>query len=1050
MKREKEALSDGCFLFLHTIYALPTGALDSETSIQVMELLKEVAKDRLVVMVTHNPELAEQYATRIVKLKDGKIYSDSAPYQVDEADQGTPVHRNMGKSSMSFLTALSLSFNNLRTKKARTFLTSFAGSIGIIGIALILALSNGVNAYIQSMEEETLSEYPLQIQSASMSFASLMSNAGEEEADGDTGEVRVSQMLGNMLSKVEPNDLESLRNYFDSGKSGIEEHSNAIEYAYDVAPQIFRLEEEDVRQVNPDRSFSALGIGSGTDSFMSSFMNTDVFYQMPENEGLFRKQYDVKAGRWPKQYNECVLVLTSGGSISDFMLYTLGLRDSLELDEMLRQFLSEEEIETPGSLRPYGYGEFLGISFKLVNAADYYEYDEDYGVWKDKSGDNAYMRDLVRKGEDLTIVGVVQPSKEAAVSILGSGIAYPASLTGHVIEQAASKRIVREQQAKPGFNVLTGNSFGEDNSKSRFQMDSLFTVNEEALRDAFEFDQSAFDINMPGYSGMDSSAFDLSGLADFDDMILDMPEFSELPELSGLSGIDMGDILGQLDLSVSPESIRQLFYDLLDGYGSYAAEHPEADYSRIWEYVMDYVRTPEVSGYLQEEICQILRSNVEAAVQPDQLQPLMQDLMAGFQEYAAANGFTDPEKSNEYLLMYLQTTEAQQKLMGAADAIQISGDLSVLPEQMEEVISVILTGYQEYAAANHLPDPCKMGEYFMLYLQTPSARQKLSDGISEILDVGSLESQISGALNSFMEELGDPLKELMSLDTGGFARIMQAQVTSILQQVLAQMGNGLAASMQQAMSQLGASMENAFQINGEAFANAIEMNMDEEELTELLRSLMSAENASLDNNLKKFGYADFNKPSQISIYPRDFKSKAAVLEILDRYNSRMEAEGHDEKVISYTDMVGTLMSSVTEIVDMISYVLVAFVAISLVVSSIMIGVITYISVLERKKEIGILRAIGASRGNISQVFNAETFIIGLCAGVIGIGLTLVLLIPGNALIHSITGSTDINAALPAIYGGVLIALSVLLTLTGGLIPSGKAAKSDPVTALRSE
>lgn len=1028
----------------------PTGALDSETSIQVMELLKEVAKDRLVVMVTHNPELAEQYATRIVKLKDGKICSDSAPYQVDEADQGTPVHRNMGKSSMSFLTALSLSFNNLRTKKARTFLTSFAGSIGIIGIALILAISNGVNAYIQSMEEETLSEYPLQIQSASMSFASLMSNAGEEEADGDTGEVRVSQMLGNMLSKVEPNDLESLRNYFDSGKSGIEEHSNAIEYAYDVAPQIFRLEEEDVRQVNPDRSFSALGIGSGTDSFMSSFMNTDVFYQMPENEGLFRKQYDVKAGRWPKQYNECVLVLTSGGSISDFMLYTLGLRDSLELDEMLRQFLSEEEIETPGSLRPYGYGEFLGISFKLVNAADYYEYDEDYGVWKDKSGDNAYMRDLVRKGEDLTIVGVVQPSKEAAVSILGSGIAYPASLTGHVIEQAASKRIVREQQAKPGFNVLTGNSFGEDNSKSRFQMDSLFTVNEEALRDAFEFDQSAFDINMPGYSGMDSSAFDLSGLADFDDMILDMPEFSELPELSGLSGIDMGDILGQLDLSVSPESIRQLFYDLLDGYGSYAAEHPEADYSRIWEYVMDYVRTPEVSGYLQEEICQILRSNVEAAVQPDQLQPLMQDLMAGFQEYAVANGFTDPEKSNEYLLMYLQTTEAQQKLMGAADAIQISGDLSVLPEQMEEVISVILTGYQEYAAANHLPDPCKMGEYFMLYLQTPSARQKLSDGISEILDVGSLESQISGALNSFMEELGDPLKELMSLDTGGFARIMQAQVTSILQQVLAQMGNGLAASMQQAMSQLGASMENAFQINGEAFANAIEMNMDEEELTELLRSLMSAENASLDNNLKKFGYADFNKPSQISIYPRDFKSKAAVLEILDRYNSRMEAEGHDEKVISYTDMVGTLMSSVTEIVDMISYVLVAFVAISLVVSSIMIGVITYISVLERKKEIGILRAIGASRGNISQVFNAETFIIGLCAGVIGIGLTLVLLIPGNALIHSLTGSTDINAALPAIYGGVLIALSVLLTLTGGLIPSGKAAKSDPVTALRSE
>ena len=363
----------------------PTGALDSDTSIQVMDLLKEVARERLVVMVTHNPELAEQYATRIVNLKDGTIRADSMPYEVNEEAIGTPEHRNLGKSSMSFLTALSLSFNNLKTKKARTLLTSFAGSIGIIGIALILSLSTGVNAYIQSVEEDTLSEYPLEINSTGVDFSSMLMVDGGDESQ--TGEVGVTEMVTNLFSKMDSNDLSSLKEYLDSGKSGVEEYAKSIEYTYNVSPQIFRTDGDSVRQVNPDRSFSAMGISSdSSNSLMSMSMNTDVFYEMPADSDLYQEQYDVKAGRWPEEYNECVLVLTSGGNISDMMMYTLGLRDAEELDTMVRQFMAEEDVETPSDEGTYSYDDILGTVFKLVNSADYYEYDSEYHVWTDRLG----------------------------------------------------------------------------------------------------------------------------------------------------------------------------------------------------------------------------------------------------------------------------------------------------------------------------------------------------------------------------------------------------------------------------------------------------------------------------------------------------------------------------------------------------------------------------------------------------------------------------------------------------------------------------------------
>ena len=1021
----------------------PTGALDSDTSVQVMDLLREVAKDRLVVMVTHNPELAEQYATRIVKLRDGKIRSDSDPFLIEEGTQEEPQHKNMGKSSMSFLTALSLSFNNLKTKKARTLLTSFAGSIGIIGIALILSLSTGVNAYIQTVEEETLSEYPLQIQSTGFDFTSMMSDGSGAGTEEEEGEINVIQMVSNMFSTMDSNDLESLKNYLDSGDSGIEQYTNAIEYSYNVTPQIYRQDGDGIRQVNPDKSFEALGLGSasGSNSLMSSMMSTDVFYEMPEDSGLYQSQYDVKAGHWPENYNECVLVLTSGGGISDFMLYTLGLRDSMELDEMIQQFIDEENVETPDNMGSYTYEDIIGITFKLVNSSDYYEYDSQYQVWRDKTDDEEYMKSLVANGENITIVGVVQPAEDANGLLLSSGIGYPASLTKHVAEEAENSEIVQRQLADKSINVFTNEPFGEQSSDSEFDTDSLFTVDAEKLQNAFSFDSSgltdglddAFDLSSLGASA--GGSLDLSGMIDLSGIQLDLPQ---APSLS------MGDIMDSIEITASQDDISQMVSGLLAGYQEYAAQNPQADYSRLGEYFLQYLQTPEAQQILSDNIRDIIQSGADLTVSTEELQQLVQDVMAGYQEYAAANGYTDPDRFDEYLIEYLQTPEAQAVLsQWASNAFGDVGDVTITQEQLEKLASELAAGYQSYAASNGLPDPSRMGEYFLDYLGTDDAKQKLAAGIAGMVDTGSLESQISGSIQSYMGQV-------MSSLSGEMAQSLETQITSAVTQVMGQISTGMESAMEQAAARLGENMQNAMSIDPEAFAGAFTMNMSGEELAELMMSMNSTENATYENNLKTLGYVDFDVPSGIDIYPIDFESKEQVVRILDDYNSRMEAEGKDEQVITYTDMVGTLMSSVTDIIDIISYVLIAFVAISLVVSSIMIGVITYISVLERKKEIGILRAIGASKGNISQVFNAETFIIGLCAGVIGIGLSLLLLIPGNALIHYLAGTDDVSAVLPVVPAIVLILLSVVLTLIGGIIPSRKAAKSDPVAALRTE
>lgn len=483
---------------------------------------------------------------------------------------------------------------------------------------------------------------------------------------------------------------------------------------------------------------------------------------------------------------------------------------------------------------------------------------------------------------------------------------------------------------------------------------------------------------------------------------------------------------------------------MLKGYQEYAKEHPEADYSGLGENFIGYLNTEKAQEILKNNIKDIIESSGSVEVSKEELQQLIKDIMTGFQKYAREKGYTDMTKLDEYLTEYLQTEECQQILTAWAEKnIHINGDVNITKEQLEKLSKELLEGYEAYVQENGYPDPAKMGEYFMDYLGTDSAKQELSAGLMKMIDTKGVEEQISTAIGTYMQSAFSSYGNTLSQALG-------TQISKAMEQMMTQIAGGMEKAMTQAMSRVGENLQNAFSIDADAFTGAFDISMDGEELTELMMSMGNTGSTTYDSNLQKLGYADKAEPSGISIYPKNFESKEQIVHLLDDYNSKMEREGKDEQVISYTDMVGTLMSSVTDIVDIISYVLIAFVAISLVVSSIMIGVITYISVLERRKEIGILRAIGASKGNISQVFNAETCIIGLCAGLIGIGLTLLLLIPGNALIHKLADTTAVSASLPVIPALILIVLSVFLTFIGGLIPSKKAAKSDPVTALRND
>ncbi len=894
----------------------PTGALDSETSVQIMELLKEVAKDRLVVMVTHNPELAEAYANRIVRVRDGRIIDDTNPLQLSAA-QEPPKHKNMGKASMSVWTALSLSFNNLRTKKARTLLTAFAGSIGIIGIALILSLSTGFQRYIDQIQEDTLASYPLTIQSetANMGAAMLAMGTSMSEAQNVQGDlVLEQQMIAQMFAQVGSNDLRSFKAYLEENYPQVAPYITTIQYKYGIKPLIYSA--DGTTQVNPGKLFEKI---TGN-AMMSAYMDSDVFQELLDDRGMLESQYEVLRGRLPESWNELLVILPDRHMMTDYMAYTLGIRDMAVLEQMMQQVMNGEEPTLTEEPMQWTYDELMALRFRLLPASAKYRYNSEYGVWEDMSADAEFMSQIMANGEELTVVGVVCPAEGSSGMVTG-GIGYTADLTRWVISTAAQTPIVQGQLADTTLDVFTGKPFGSQ-EESQMDFDNLITVDGDMLSSAFGIKIREKDIQKL----LDEAMDDISQ-AMTEEMAPAQQAFQEV--------------------------LAALAKDMLQGYIAASGDPATVSMGNAQQIVNDYLATDAASALIAP-LTQ--KYSMEEAAYVQVYKPLLAGMIT---TYVAKNVQIQPDTEGE----------------GGTAVDPYSLSASISSQQVESIVA-------EYASS-------------------------------------ALVTGASGVVAGKMVE-----------------GITQQKITSVLagfdDKLMRVFGKGI-------------------YVDEQKIANAFRFNLTEEELRRLMEAMAApSEEASAASNLRNLGYAELAEPTSMSVYLKDFAGKESFMAFLDDYNARMEAAGQEEQVISYTDVTGVMMSSVRVIIDSVSYVLIAFVAVSLVVSSIMIGIITYISVMERTKEIGVLRAIGASKRNISQVFNAETFIIGLISGAIGIGITLLLIVPINQIIHHLTANTQINAQLPMTGAVILVILSVVLTLIGGLIPSKKAAKKDPVIALRSE
>ena len=819
----------------------PTGALDSETSIQIMELVKEIAKDRLVIMVTHNPELAEKYSTRIVKLLDGRIVGDSDPFDPAKEPAHSEVRKTEvtkgQKTSMSFLTALSLSKNNLMTKKGRTFLTSFAGSIGIIGIALILSLSNGVQEYINSVERSTLASFPVSIQHETVDYTSLMTSMmnvrdnAEENRDPDriyTNDIS-TEMMKTMLSEMQTNNLAEFKEYLESDPDGISASIEEIQYSYDSNLYIYgHSADGDIMQINPSTVMSAMmgqsmadNVSQMTNTYSSlmgssSMSSYDAFRELLSTD-MLKTEYEVLAGRLPEAYNEVVVLVTDRNELSDVTLYTLGLRDQGELEGMMSSVMAGESFDLDTGDLSFSYDDLMGMEFSMLTAPEFYQKNDD-GTWTDMRSDSEFMEQAAENGLKLKVVGILKPDADSLISSTNSGgIGYTHALTEYMIDKTNSSELVKEQKENPDVDVFTGIEFPKADEEEEQPMSQ-----------------------------------------------------SEAMEM--------------------------------------------------------------LTGMLTEEQRTKLNEGIMAAITEEQQAQIQSAMM----------GMVSDEQMNS-IMMGVLTPEQLTQLQSGADVNSLLTDAQ--KAQMSAQIAASLTAEQNAELStmmNGMVDPTKMYTIFMQVLTTDQLRQ-----------------------------LMDMTKEPETTD------------------------------------------------------------------------------ATYDGNLKLLGVAELSEPSSMKIYATDFESKEKITQLIEKYNDSKIADDNQADVINYTDYVGLMMSSVSDIINSISYILIAFVAISLIVSSIMIGIITYISVLERTKEIGILRAMRASKRDISNVFNAETLIVGFSAGVIGIAVTLLLNIPINIIIENITGIANV-ALLPWQGGVILVVISMLLTLIAGLVPAGVAAKKDPVEALRTE
>ena len=887
----------------------PTGALDSETSIQVMDLLKEIAKNRLVIMVTHNPELAEEYSTRIVRLKDGKIIDDSNPYKVTKNSK-IQKYKNLGKSSMNYLTAFSLSLNNLLTKKGRTILTSFAGSIGIIGIALILSLSNGFQRYIDKVQEDALISYPLTIESETADTTSiLLSAVAKDNKDKvEKGKVKETKNIENMMSSVGKNDMKSFKEYLEKHSTKVKSLTTNIDYNYSITPYIYskNLNNEIIR-ISPSDVMKTLTGGMDMSAYGMS-----LFQELVDDKDMLNDKYSVIEGKMPENYDEVVIVLPDENHVSDLLLYSLGLKDSSNLESMITKIMAGEKIETSKETKEYTYKDLMNIEMKLVNTTNLYRYNSNYNIYEDMQEDKDYINNIYNEATKLKVVGILKPKDSGNMSSLASGVGYTSSLTRHIIEDASKSEIVKKQLADKEINVFSGKSFDDKSEDAGINFEELISIDTEMLSSAFNvnIDQNYIEQTTTGYMGEISEA-----------ITADTTEAKELI-LNNLSDITRN----LLNNYISNNQIEGL-----EGIATIKLED-------IDSIVDNYFETEDVNSRLQ---------NMENkyVIPKDTYKPIYGEIIKGVLKlYVSMASMNNEEKS-----------------------------APIASDSVDQLVTGLTANEQVPAMAEELSK--KMVEATM---------QK-----TILTKVGELTSKLMGTIAT------------------------------------------------------------AFNVDQEKIAGAFKFNLTEDDIKRIFQAMTNTTQTDANTNLLKLGYQNINSPSMISFYFKDFDSKEKFMDFLEDYNKQMKKKD-ETKVIEYTDITGIMISSVKVIVDSVSYVLIAFVSISLIVSSIMIGIITYISVLERTKEIGILRAIGASKKNISSIFNAETFIVGLLSGLIGVGISLLLLIPINSIIHNVTNNPNITAVLPLAGGITLVILSTVLTLIGGLIPSRKASKQDPVLALRSE
>lgn len=855
----------------------PTGALDSETSVQIMDLIREIAKDRLVIMVTHNPELAKKYATRIVELKDGKITADSRSYDGKIKTQlgASEKFKKHSKTKMSFFTALSLSLKNLLTKKTRTILVAFAGSIGIIGIALILAVSTGFQAYIDTIEHDTLTSYPLALMRDSTNITGILLNLTGEASGGSDGELVENQVLTSSLGNVTHNDLKSFMDYYEGHQDELKDSVRLVEYEYNIDPLIYTVDATgELAKLNPSSLFTSL---LGSNSLLNSYSSMTSVFRQYDSANL-QNNTKLLAGRYPEKYNEMVVYLSNPGEISELLTYSLGFHDTDELNEIITKIMGGEKVNIKNEPLILTYNDLMDVDLRLLLPADTYQYNKKYEVYEDMSGDIKFMKNLYEnKSEQLKIVGVV--TMEGGLMNAGSGVLYLPELTTHIIKESGQTEIVKKQISEPTIDIFSNTKFGKKQNKFNFEFSDLVRVNEAKIA-------SAIKVNV------DKNA-----------VAAKTQEYMK----------EIGD-----DITVDPTPVEtslteklDVLYTELQKFLAVKMAEANFDYAKMQEYIGEFI----------EE-----------------------------QDFA--------ELENAYLLPV-------------------------------ENLKAVYTG--------------------LLGLKLSSTTNSNADAMIEAT-IKSLAAKILEI--TMQKEILTKVGDLASYLTSSFA--------------------------------------NAFGIDTNTLIGAFELNFSEDELARVVSAMFNEKEATYNTNLALLGYQDLDDPMEIAFYFSSFDGKTRFMEFLDNYNDLMTSYHQDDRVIEYSDTTGVLMSSVKTIVDAVSYVLIAFVSISLVVSSIMIGVITYISVYERKKEIGILRAIGASKHNISSIFNAETFIVGLLSGLLAILISYILIPIINLVLHHFIGDIPLSAQLAPTSAMILVLLSVVLTLIGGLIPAKSASKKDPVEALRSE